>query len=972
MKQNYYIMTCLAVAAMLVFASTATNAFEVLDNNRSSSVFSGPNEASQDADVYASWKHELTKKGFQPNPNPIQGLSLNREFSEENSLKHIWGADIKVSGAESENMESRLIKLGDGSFIGTYNTGAGSKHYEGRVIKLTAEGEIEWEKSIQDIELTTVDRLCVGSDGNFYILGSSLYGSQTKCFVTSYDTEGNQRFFKVLESDEQTVTPYQIMSCNDRIAALYGKASGSTEVICNVLGHNGEELFEIREPISSYMELKAVSMGDFVVFPVYREAIIFNVKEGTVAEHPKGDMVFGNSCQTDDGMFVIYQNTTNKMLTVRKYIVENDAIAEAWTTETNMEASAYNTWLFSLRDGKVIAVNKGAYYPGLAILNGDGTIAKQRNDIDFGHDYNNQAFIYAVGEMENGDIYLFGMNHDFKIIMSKTSNDLTANGTAEYDLKDNYPYSYSYPQQSYFDGNEFVFTGWVRPENYSNHGYTTYFATWTPDAEEHLNWIDYYEPGKISRVTPSALATDSDGNVYGSVSSGPYPHLVKISPQGETLWTANISDNPVTSVFKPIILDNGNIIAGCASLAYGVTATCFSPSGKQIWTKTDTECVQTFSFNLNVVVAKGADDSMIVSLSGWSDDAEIYELFVLKFTADGELMVNKQLDISNINPTVRNAVNDNEGNVLILGQNRGLDYIEHPMIIKINSDCNVLQFITTEVYGTCPIYDAWVDANGNIFAIGNTYTNGVIFIYDNQGELKAYEANTLTSAYTAIRGTSDGTVLVASNNQTPSWTYEGNIINFDLEAQRVWESTPLSTSNGSVYFYEVYEQDGKIIVGGVLEDWSVGVSELVCALNKEDDTVETLTSSEEGGNNSYQFANVLVADNKIYIISSHQIVSSYQMGQGIQVGNVNCYAYNSGTGIEKLAPDSRETNIMVNAEIARLLSGREAVWNIYNVTGARIASATGDNISVASLSKGIYIVVADSPEGRTSIKFIKQ
>lgn len=546
--------------------------------------FAGMPEAKANGLDSQDWLNKLNER-MQPKHLPILAPES------ESGFEPLWSANMTMADAEAECDESQMRRLADGGYIAVYTCGSGEKILEGRIVRLSASGEKLWETVLQDEINTTANKVCQGEDGRFYVLGTTQRDGYIQSYLACVDSDGNQVYLNVNDDNMAAINAVEVATAANEAAIIYTTSTaqwgGDKTLMARWFDESGNQTRELNQSVTTGTTEYVSRLGDFLMVPMYsNEAFAIDLKNGSIALHAtqESGSTYYNGCASEDALYTLHKNASS-MLTLTQYQIEDGELVEKWNCTTKQENSGYDSFAHALNDGKVLVYNKARQGgPGIAIINSDGTKYQDKIEVNFG-EYN-EAWPYAAAQGADATIYIFGMyahGMTYGLSILTTDADLSnPNGTVYNNLDPGYTLFYSQYDRSYFIDDEFVFSGYMRPEEYNEHGYTPFFGTYSiTDNEMQLVYTG--EPGNIAKVEPGEFTVDADYNVYATLTSNSNPVLIKYDSTGKQVWAKYI--NSTGKLFKPVILSNGNICTGTST--NGITVACFTPDGEEVYSVTD-------------------------------------------------------------------------------------------------------------------------------------------------------------------------------------------------------------------------------------------------------------------------------------------------------------------------------------------------------------------------------------------------
>ncbi len=881
----------------------------------------------------------------------------------------LWSTDITMADAEGDCEESQMRRLADGGYIAVYTCGGGENILEGRIVRLTASGEKLWETIVEGGINTTVNKVCEGSDGRFYAFGTTQREGFTQSYIACFDAEGKQAFLTVNDDNMASINPVEIAAVGDKTAIVYTSATsaygGTKTLTARWFDYEGNQTNELVQTVATATCEYVSRLGDFLMVPMFSsEAFAIDLKNATVALHPEQGYgcVYYNGCASEDALFTLHKNSSS-MLVLTKYQIEDGQLVERWNCTTRQENTGYDSFAYALNDGKVLIYNKlrqGA--PGIAIVNSDGTRAQDKAEVNFG-DYNS-AWAYAAGQAADGTIYIFGMYAEgmtYGLSVLTTDANLNNPQATLYDNIDpGYTLFYSQYDHSYYTDSEFVFSGYMRPEEYNTHGYTPFFGTYSISDNE-LKLLYTGDPGNIAKIEAGEITVDADYNVYATMTSNGKAVLAKYNSDGKQEWVKYLNSDG--KLFKPVILSNGNICTGTSS--NGINAVCFTPDGDVVYDVVDESVLATLSYIRSAFAVEGEGNSLIIACSGYNPNTYLGMPYVTKVDAEGNV-TSKLVEDYEYSTNVEGITSDKEGNAYILGNTSNVDGISLPIIIKIDSNLEVKKAFTQDIDVHCPLYYGAIGADGRIYVVGNTWYHGMLFVYDKDFNMLGYhifEDSTYTqSEYESLSLTDEGNALIAANYQDEDYNRYGLLICYNDKADLLWRFNRTTEGGGYHYLYNAAQNGSEVIAVG-LRNSAVGIQNYTMVLNANQEIEKEYYMPQDKGYSSYSFGSSEIVGGNAYI------ECSYRSGKAM-FGNLTCFGKAATVGVDQNII-TESNGIMIADGMASLAEGSAAQWDVYAADGSKVISTNAAALNLSSLKGGIYILTAKTATKTYTTKIAK-
>jgi hypothetical protein len=328
------------------------------------------------------------------------------------------------------------------------------------------------------------------------------------------------------------------------------------------------------------------------------------------------------------------------------------------------------------------------------------------------------------------------------------------------------------------DGN-FIVAGAITPFSPSD----VFLLKIKPDGD--TLWTKTYG-GTTSDEFAQAITPTPDGNFivagltygYGTVNDAIY--LLKIKPNGDTLWTKTYGVTGDYEANAITATQDGNfIVAGTCHLGYykNIYLLKITTGGDTLWTKTyggttSNVCAWAITPTLNGNFIIAGDIYL-----GPFGNSPYNILYLLKINSSGDTLWSKTYGIQQ-NEQATAITPTSDGNFIVAGYTSRSDFIgnEDAYLLKINSSGDTLW---TKIYGGSNRYN--IDAitptkNGNFIVTGTLDSNVFVFFliddrYAYKNSLFTFKipvsGDSLNHGYTPIKIPAGMTV---SNGGTISWT----------------------------------------------------------------------------------------------------------------------------------------------------------------------------------------------------------
>ncbi|MCP4137874.1 MAG: hypothetical protein GY754_43330 [bacterium] len=398
------------------------------------------------------------------------------------------------------------------------------------------------------------------------------------------------------------------------------------------------------------------------------------------------------------------------------------------------------------------------------------------------------------------------------------------------------------------------------------------------DSSGQLLWSE--EHGSAANDVPTAIATDSNGNIYavgqtyGSIDSnvnagGRDMFLMKYDAQGNYQWTRQVG-TPGTDIGSAVTVDqsdnvilfgytNGSMDGNVNNGIYDVYMAKFSPSGQKIWSN------QWGASSAEYPSRAFLDTADNIYIIGFTTSALPnntlglgYDAYMAKFDAYGNIQWAKQTGSAK-SQIVTDAKMGSDGNIYVSGVSN--KYVANQVVddvfaMKYDISGNVLSYSEVNTSFYTQAYSIALDSANNAYLIGRTFgdfatnaaTNVQTFLMKfnssglKQGVVQLNENN--TSSYNFLQ--SEGHAIAIGNDDkihtmgyangymflatfapddiapTLSFTTPGPVNNQTSASSYTIEWTdedPDSDASISLYYgTDINGSDKQLITSGISED----------------------------------------------------------------------------------------------------------------------------------------------------------
>jgi|GEM_PF-3543270 len=995
MKKNQ-LFKGLLVAMALTVGATAANADQISLSLKDARVKAPVNTQQVDKSKQFANPYEQLQQLDSP-----QGMAQTPRYedAQTNGYQWLWQTNNDRNDGFSIYEESQMIKTADGGYVGVYTNGDGMNISAGYVKKMAADGTTLWEQKIQLGASTTSERLTQASNGNIMVIGSAVVEGNTRAYVATYNNAGEQLAVELMPDAYKTCYTSAILTYGDQEVAVFAfiKSDGTQANTYFTVDGNGKVTgsHETDKALTSYYGNYYVQNPNDVVISGHYMLLAFNSKymvwnlntgEATVTD-AENSYVFG-AANTSTGIALAYKNT-NGNIAVTHLVPGESGLTTEWTKASSIAASYYFAFVTVDKDDNIYVTRRVWDSNAFVMLDKAGNIKHECAQLPFDSDEAAKySFVYTAGQDQDGNYVFIGhaaYGIDFKPYIAKVNSEDQLVSLRKYIIDDAYMYGYTRKSMSFFDGDKLIIYGYLRAGD-TNLGYSQYFAQFDLADSTSQVWDNISDPGRIPTIIPIAGVADKDNNSYVIANSNNVAVLFKYDADGNELWNAT-----VPSVFNQclpqgiVMLDNGNIVIGGYEYnsnstqytqSYQSFASCFSPSGDNLWHKTmgNTEA---YYYMQGKKLLKTADGNVLMFSTAYDALDSVSSLeyrgitVMQKLNADGNIMWEKDINLDTISFNIEGAHLDKADNIVITANYFNADRQRNPIIGKFDKDGN--QIFITSVLVDVPLQTpaGWTDDEGNTYAAGaaqiNWYYYGFYIILDSEGSLVNYALDPRNGSYYDVTGKDDMALLCGTFSDTTdvvNYTVKGEIMAINSDGRQLWQNI-YSNGDASTYlFYATIDQE--ISALGYVYGNDGWVDETLLELDMDGNITNQVatpvgyTSSSNYGEQGYY-----LGQNRFYALSYNRPASP------LYVGIVNCYERNSvGSGVtEKQVVDSRDNiSVVRNGDLLTAQGSNVNGITVYNMMGARVAAAMGNTVNVADLSHGVYVVTVTTTTGNHAVK----
>lgn len=470
---------------------------------------------------------------------PTQKLSLDYTVSIDDP-----------SGNQRLEEEQKVIRTADGGFVAVYTEGNPQNIYIGKVVKLDAAGQPQWQRDIMPGKLTYCNTLCEDAGGNIYVGGTYQDDFETHPYVSALASDGTPLFEKKMEHGSynpagtgmKRLLPY----AGGIVAVSYVKASYlSSTAYYSVLSPAGAETLSGSVALNGTPQDATVSAGILSIMCPSQLAGI-DLAGGQAIETLEGS---SNQYlkEAPDGFYLLTGAGAEGVL--KKYTVADGKYSEAWSCSVALTDNFINGYIFPGRQDDVYVVIKqfNDYKPVVMCdISAQGQLLKSGTP-SFKSKEVGGGYFYNLGFDSEGNIVLAGHATDYLVYMAKLTPDFQYLDAKEYLIgspAQGFTFSYMRPDQAIAFDNKMVAASFIRRLD-ENDGYFPYVAQWDLDGDMDIAWKQIYEPGATPNAAVRAVAGAADGGSYAAVRTRTAMSLRHFDANGRKVW-----DAPVTAQYE--------------------------------------------------------------------------------------------------------------------------------------------------------------------------------------------------------------------------------------------------------------------------------------------------------------------------------------------------------------------------------------------------------------------------------------
>jgi len=979
MKKNQLFNGALAALALLMSA-TAAQADQVAFSLKNARVNAQPatQQRATDNKAIADPYAHMT----QVRPAGMAQAPSNQQDTIAYQWK--WQTNTDHSDGFSYFEDSKLIKAADGNYVGVFTNGDGSLISAGYVKKIDVNGNTLWKNKIQPGSSTNALKLTQGSNGKIYVVGSTLVGGRNHAYVAIYTNDGTEVSVNVLPQGYAACSVSNIFNYGKQFVLTYvvKKDNNTFAYMRSIIDANGNATSTdeavIDDGLSEYYPYSTLITGNYLLFMSDTFYAIWSLTDASNFTLNKEYTKYYDAKNTSTGVALGYQSANNT-LGVMHLVPSDNGLTTEWTRETNISTNYYYTFMSVDGNDNIFVTLRGYYNPAFAMLNSKGTILHQNPMIDFGDSNFNSSFIYSTG-MDNDSNFVFvGHGNNYQVYIAKLDQNDNTVSAKSYPINDSYAYSYSYFDQSFFDGDKIMVYGYLNSGNYYD-GYAQYFAQFNMGGQTSQVWANITNPGNIPSISPIAGVADAENNSYVIAQSNYKPVLFKYDADGNELWSTMlpITYNQCTPCQIALQADGNLVIAGYERDADNQTdydnaylnfLTCYSPTGEKVWYKTygnGDDFTQPKAFNM---LQNASGDLFVISqglANGTGSYQNRYGALIQKMNANGEIQWQKTIKTDTVGFIPNSAAFDQQGNIVVTGYYYNSNYQLCSILGKFDANGNKLYITTVSADVPLQFYKSWTDSEGNTYAAGraqiNWYDYGFYVVLNNEGGLLGSAVDLRGGSYYDVNG-KDNTALICGtfNDTINAGTLHGEVIAIDKQGNQLWQNI-YTNGDASTYLYFVLPDKDITALGCTYSSNNVDAA-LIEISSDGTKTNEVLASAGEVSIYNYSAHNYFLGENRIYTLTSKMPVNPYRFGI------VNCFSRPQETGVNELSV-SNDNNIKVLRNGDILIANGDNILgvNLFNMMGITITTSSGNSVNVAGLAPGIYIVNIHTTTGIKAVK----
>lgn len=850
-------------------------------------------------------EREKTLEYFTQKALSMKPASLMENEGEDYGMAEDWRLTIDNAMSHPKiESDAKIIRLAEGTFAGICTIGDSKKIFVARLVKLDANGEIQWSRDVEGIMQAEAKSVAQGVNGTIYVAGRMVRDNSFCAFVAEFTTDGTQKKVISLYNGEKELGSVRLKSFSDGVVCTCPEYLYSAETRgyvyktkYTVLDNNLNEVRVDDVTMDGYCKGVWV-IDNYLIVASDKLMCGANITTGQNIEPCKMNGCL-NAVLSGKNIYALTNDNVNQ--TVVKFAIADDKIIQEWEANTSLPKTTFYSMLVVNANQEVVAVikNINGNFNMVRISNEGVKLNAVRNI--FQDNNLSKSYCYGMDFDDEGNVILTGMGNNFQVYIAKFSSELAFKEAKYYIIGDPAIYSYSYmrdEQPIFFEG-KMACACYIRKLDRID-GHFPYFAQWDLAGETSLDWAEILQPGNIPDQSVVGSTMDSDGNILTCVSYNAGVDLCKYSATGELAWSYRISALSV----QPKTLSDGSFVFADYNGNVEQKLNVLSKNGEKIWSKKLFSDEKILPQIIDMEVS--TDNEIYVVAQKPSEDWSQQLIVVEKYDGEGNLIWNKTLPHDSYGDVnVQKCCLDIEDNLVLCGTATGNDYVGHPSMMKVTKNGEVIfhKVLFTDSKIQMSFVDVWTDKTGNILCAGGSNGNSspLYAAFDKNGDVIYSDFDPEVSGYYTCVGSINGNAVFSGVFSDDTSTF-GRVLMMAPDGKEIWSR---DYRNGNAMFTMSAKVQPLVFAGYTYDD-NNNVREIVVTYDENGDLVGQCLS-DLIFNPKDQYILTSISGN----VNSVATTSTTSYGTDIRVGFLTRFVYKSAgiIGVDDRA--SRGENIEI-------------------------------------------------------------